>query len=195
MLDHQAKARWHQPASSFSQALSPAVALTVVVIAAGCKGGLGLWGVIGLFVGVGILPAVTYSLTGRLFERHNLPDRWRAHLLAVLFCVAALVCMILQLSAPVTETVVALFIGNVGLLILRRWMDVSGHVSVLTFAVLWVCAVFGVGWTWLLILSPLMVLSRVQLREHSLRDAVIGALLGVATFGCFLGATTWSLIK
>lgn len=195
MLDHQAKTRWQPLASSFSRAFSPAVALTTVVVAAGYKGGLSFWGVAVLFLGVGVLPAVTYKVSGRIFERYALPDKWRAHLLAVLFWVAALVCMILQMSAPITETVVALFAGNVALLILRRWLDVSGHVSVLTFAVLWVGAVFGATWAWLLILSPLMVLSRVKLREHSLGEAIIGALLGVATFGCFLGATTWSLIK
>lgn len=195
MLDHQVKTRWQPLASSFSRAFSPAVALTTVVVAAGFKGGLSLWGVAVLFMGVGVLPAVTYKVSGRIFERYALPDKWRAHLLAVLFWVAALVCMVLQMSAPITETVVALFAGNVALLVLRRWLDVSGHVSVLTFAVLWVWAVFGAAWAWLLVLSPLMVLSRVKLREHSLGEAIIGALLGVATFGCFLGATTWSLIK
>ncbi|EMY36063.1 hypothetical protein D477_001004 [Arthrobacter crystallopoietes BAB-32] len=73
-------------------------------------------------------------------------------------------------------------------------MNASAHVSVITFAALWGTAVFGPALGWLLVLSPMMMVSRTALKEHTWGEALTGALIGIVTFGCFVGATVWSWI-
>ncbi|MGX5718024.1 hypothetical protein [Arthrobacter sp. MAHUQ-56] len=179
-------------ASDFSRALPPAAVLCVVVTAAGAKAELGLWGVLALLMGVAVIPGLIYKRSSSLFARLGLPSHWRTNLVAVLTFAAAVICFLLNLDQPVPATVAALCFGNVGLVFFRRWLNVSAHVSVITFGVLWFSAVFGSSWSWLLVLSPLMLFSRVTAREHSLKEAWAGLALGIATFGCFLGAMTWS---
>jgi len=166
--------------------------LAVLVTLAGLNAGLGLFGAGVLVAGIIGLPGLLYKLAKRPFQRRGFPDRLRIQLLAVLTFAGALVCFLLPLGSPVPLTVAALFVGNAGLVFFRRWLNVSAHVSVTTFGALWVVAVFGEAWAWLLILSPLMMFSRVSLREHTWPEALSGALLGLATFCCFLVAMTWS---
>lgn len=85
-----------------------------------------------------------------------------------------------------------LLLGDLGLACFLRWVNVSAHASVLTFAVLWAVTAYGPGWAWLLVLSPLMIRSRVALRGHTWREALSGAALGVATFGCFIAVLAWT---
>ena len=179
-------------ASGFSQALQPALVLSIVVFAAGVKAELGPWGIAGLLLGVAVVPGLIYKRSGPLFQRLGLPAFWRTNLVAALTFAAAVLCSLLNLAQPVPATVAALCMGNVGLVFFRRWLNVSAHVSVLSFGVLWFSAVFGSSWTWLLMLSPMMVFSRVAAKEHSLKEAWAGLALGIATYGCFLGATAWS---
>lgn len=189
--DHRPGAQL-QASSWFSKLLPPALILTAVVLAAGIKAGLGPVGVVLLFVGIVGVPGAIYKGTKSAFRRRGLPDRWRTNLVAVLMLAGTVVCYLIPLDSPVPVTVGALFLGNAGLVFFRRWLDVSAHVSVITFAVLWAVAIFGEAWVWLLILSPLMMFSRVSLHEHTRREALSGAALGVATFCCFLVAMTWS---
>jgi membrane-associated phospholipid phosphatase len=91
--------------------------------------------------------------------------------------------------------VLGLVAGNGLLALARRWMNASAHVSVTTFAVLWVTDVVGTVFIWLLVLSPMMMLSRTALREHTWREAVAGALLGIVTYCCFVGTKNWSWIS
>lgn len=182
----------HPLAASCSRLLPPALVLAVLVILAGIKAGLEPWGVAALLAGIVGVPGLLYKGSKRPFRERGLPDRLRVQLLAVLMLVGTVACFVLPLPALVPLTVAALFVGNSGLVFFRRWLNVSAHVSVLTFAVLWVVAVFGGAWAPLLILSPVMLWSRVALREHTRREALSGAALGLATFCCFLAAMTWS---
>lgn len=179
-------------ASSYSRLLQPALLLAVLVILAGLKAGMSLMGVAAILAGIVGVPALLYKASKGLFRRWGLPDRARIKLLAVLTLASTIACFVLPLPAPVPLTVAAMFLGNASLAIFRRWLNVSAHVSVVTFTALWVTAMFGGVWAWLLISSPLMMVSRVQLREHTWPEALSGAALGVATFCCFLAATTWS---
>lgn len=192
VTEQQRRARPRPLASSFSGIFSPAVSLSAVIFTAGILGGLGIAGAAALMIGLAVVPGAVYKLSKPVFARAGLPDHRRTHLLAVLYLTGTVLCLVLKPGDPIPATVIALFLGNIGLLLWRRRLDVSGHVSVLTFATLWVSAIFGGAWTWLLILSPLMVISRVALREHTLREALSGASLGLATFCCFAAATTWS---
>lgn len=184
--DHRPETRLATVSRWYCTVLAPAVVLAAVVVTAGITAGLGPGGVLLLLAGIVGVPGLVYKGTKQLFRRRGLPDSLRTTLVAVLMLVGALACYLLPVAPPVPETVTAFLIGNVGLVFFRRWLDVSAHVSVLTFAVLWVAAIFGGAWAWLLVLSPLMMVSRVSLREHTLREALSGAALGVATFGCFL---------
>ena len=179
-------------AASLSRILPPALVLAVLVLLAGLEAGLGLFSAGMLLAGIVGVPGLLYKLAKRPFQRWGLPDRLRIQLLAVLTFAGAVACFLLPLGSPVPLTVAALFLGNAGLVFFRRWLNVSAHVSVITFGALWVMAVFGGAWAWLLILSPLMMFSRVSLREHTWPEALFGALLGTATFCCFLLARTWS---
>lgn len=178
------------PASGWvSRLLPPALVLAAVVVTAGISAGLGPVGVTVLLAGIVGVPGLVYKGTKPLFRRRGLPDGLRVSIVAVLMLVGVVVCYLLPVPPPVPETVAAFLIGNVGLVFFRRWLDVSAHVSVLTFAVLWVAELFGGAWAWLLVLPPLMMLSRVTLRQHTWWEAVSGAALGLVTFCCFLGLT------
>jgi len=164
----------------------------VLVILAGLQAGLGPLGITLLLAGVVVVPGVVYKGTKGMFRRRGIPDSRRTTVVSLLMLAAVVVCFVLPVPAPVPATVTGLLLGNLGLVFFRRWLNVSAHVSVLTFAVLWITATYGAGLAWLLILPPLMILSRVSLGEHTLREALSGAALGLATFGCYLAVGTWS---
>ena len=179
-------------ASAVSRMLPPSLVLAIVVLLSGIKAELGAWGVAALLAGIVVIPVVLYKGSKGFVRRLGLPDRLRVQLLAVLTFTSAVVCFLIPVAEPVPLTVAALFVGNAGLVFFRRWLNVSAHVSVLMFAVLWMIASFGGAWAWLLILPPLMILSRVSLREHTLHEALAGAALGLATFVCFAAVAAWS---
>ncbi|MBF4993249.1 hypothetical protein ITX31_03865 [Arthrobacter gandavensis] len=179
-------------AANLSRVLPPALVLAVLVLLAGLEAGLGIFGAGVLLAAIIGVPGLLYKLVKQPFRRRGLPDGLRVQLLGAATFAGTVACFLLGLDSPVPLTVAALFVGNVGLVFFRRWLNVSAHVSVLTFGALWVVAVFGGAWAWLLILSPLMMFSRVSLREHTWPEAFSGAALGTATFCCFLIAMTWS---
>lgn len=179
-------------AASVSKVLPPALVLAVLVLLAGIEAELGPLGVVALLACIVGIPGTIYKASKRPFHRRGLPDRLRIKILAVLTFTGMVVCFLIPVPSPVPLTVAALFLGNVSLVFFRRWLNVSAHVSVITFAALWVMSTYGGAWAWLLILSPLMIFSRVSLREHTWREALSGASLGLATFCCFLAAMTWS---
>ena len=184
--DPQPTARRSSAARWFSRVLPPALVLAVLVVLSGIAAGLGPAAVLVLLAGVVGVPGAIYRGTKGFFRRRGIPDSRRTALVAALMGAAVVVCYLLPVSAPVPQTVAGLLIGNVGLVFFRRWLDVSAHVSVLTFAVLWTAATYGPLWLGLLVLSPLMMASRISLREHTLKEALSGAALALATFGCFL---------
>ena len=190
--EHRPAAQRSPAASWYSKILPPALVLAALVVAAGIEAGLGPVGVPVLLVCIVGVPGLIYKGTKKFFRRRGIPDSRRTALVAALMLAGAVVCFMLPVPSPVPATVLGLLIGNVGLVFFRRWLDVSAHVSVITFAILWVMATYGMGWAWLLILSPLMIFSRVSLGEHTWREALSGAALGLATFCCFLAVMTWS---
>lgn len=177
----------HRRASKlFSRLLTPALVLVVLLVLAGLSAGLGPLGIAALVAGVGVVPGVIYKGTKPFFRSRGLADHWRTDLVSVLMLLGAVICYLVPVPEPVPSTVTALVFGNAGLAFFRRWLNVSAHVSVLTFGVLWMISVHGLAWAWLLILLPLMLFSRVDLREHTLREALTGTAWGVCTFLCWL---------
>jgi hypothetical protein len=181
-------------AASFSKAFAPAVVLLVVIVLAGVNAGLGPLGVVALALGIIVIPGFTYKKYSLISARLGLPATWRTRVVTILTVVGVVSCALLHVPAPVPATVVGLVAGNAGLALARRWLNASAHVSVITFAVLWGTAVFGPSLGWLLVLSPMMMVSRTALKEHTWGEALAGALIGIVTFGCFVGATNWSWI-
>ena len=182
-------------AASFSKAFAPAVVLLVVIVLAGVNAGLGPLGVVALAVGIIVIPGFTYKKYSLVSARLGLPETWRTRVVTILTVVGVVACALLNVAAPVPATVVGLAAGNAGLALARRWMNASAHVSVITFAALWGTVVFGPALGWLLVLSPVMMVSRTALKEHTWGEALAGALIGTVTFGCFVGATNWSWLE
>jgi hypothetical protein len=181
-------------AANFSKAFSPAGVLLLVVLLAGAKAGLGIVGVSVLAAGIIVIPGLAYKKFPLLTGKLGLSVDLRTTVVTSLTVAGVVACFLFNLPAPVPATVIGFAAGNAGLALARRWMNASAHVSVLTFAVLWVIQVFGPAFAWLLVLSPMMLFSRTALREHTWGEALVGALIGLVTFGCFAGANTWSWI-
>lgn len=148
-------------------------------------------GVTSLIIGFGVLPGVIYKGTKGLFRRIGLEDRWRPRLVTALLFMGTVLCYLIPLADPVPAVLGAMFLGNLGLTFFRRWLNVSAHVFVLTFAVLWVIAVYGPAWMPLLLLLPVMAISRLSLREHTLLETLCGAGWGVGAFALWLAQYWW----
>lgn len=182
----------HALAASFSKAFTPAGVLLLVVVLAGIHAGLGAIGVVVLALGIIVIPGVAYKKFPALAMKLGLATRIRTKVVASLTLAGALACLVLDVPEPVPATAMALVVGNAGLALARLQLNASAHVSVLTFAVFWTITVFGTQFSWLLVLSPMMLVSRTVLREHTWGEALVGALIGIVTFGFFAEANTWS---
>lgn len=169
-----------------SLVLPPALVLVVVLVLAGIHAGLGAVDIVALVMGLGVIPGLIHKGSKGFFRRRGIADHWRTDLVSVLMLAGTVVCYLVPAGEPVPSTAAALVAGNAGLAFFRRWLNVSAHVSVLTFGVLWVIALYGNAWSWLLLLLPVMLFSRVSLREHSWREALSGAAWGLGTFCCWL---------
>lgn len=168
----------------------PALVLVVLLLLAGIRAGMAPVGIIALVIGFGVLPGVIYKGTKGIFRRLGLSDRWRPNLVTALMFAGTVLCYLAPLQEPVPSTVGALFAGNLGLTFFRRWLNVSAHVSVLTFGVLWVITLYGPALSPLLLLLPVMIISRVTTRDHTLRETCVGSAWGLGTFGIWL-AQCW----
>lgn len=176
-------------AAGYSKALTPAGVLLLVAILGGLEAGLGAGGSALLAVGIVGVPGFSYKKFPLLARTFGLPQQWRNNVVIALLLLAAGACALFNVPAPVPATVAGLAVGNAALAAARFRLNASAHVSVLTFGVLWVTAVFGSPFAILLILVPMMMLSRTALREHSWRECAAGAVIGILASGCFVAAS------
>jgi len=73
----------------------------------------------------------------------------------------------------------AVILGLTIITIVNRWIKASIHLATLTSAVLFIGIVYK-GYAFLLLgLIPLLAWSRVKTKEHSVRETVIGTILGI----------------
>lgn len=170
----------------FCIVLAPAVVLAVVLLLAGIRAGLPPAGTALLLAGLGVVPGIVFKGTKGFFRSRGLADHWRTDLVTVLMLAGTVICYLIPVPEPVPATAAALMIGNAGLAFFRRWLNVSAHVSVLLFGLLWTVAVFGNAFVWLLLLLPLMCFTRVSLREHTYAEVLAGTAWGLGTFGVWL---------
>lgn len=176
--------------AGFSKILAPAWVLVLVVLLAGMAAGLGVGGTAVLAAAIVGIPGVTYKKFPLIASACSVPHRWRTRIVALQILIVAAACMLLEVPAPVPATVMGLFGGNVALALARKRLNASAHVSVLTFAVLWAVAVFGPSLAGLLLLVPVMLASRIMLRQHTWAEGLAGMLIGCAVFACFVVANT-----
>lgn len=180
------------PAMAISKVLNPLLILLVILLLAGVEAELNLIEITCLLAGVAVLPGLVYKGSKPLLRTYKIPDYWRLITVTMLMLLATVACFLIPVPQPVPATVLGLFFGNIALAVSRKWFNVSAHVSVLTYGVLWGVYVYGTSAIILLILSPLMIFSRVKLDEHSLPEALLGAAMGLATFGVTLVVRIWS---
>lgn len=91
--------------------------------------------------------------------------------------------------ADMTAMVAAMFASLVPIMVITVWWKVSVHTAVASGAI--VCTAIALG-PWWLLLYPLVAVigwSRVVLRDHTLAQTVVGALVGAATAGLTFWAT------
>jgi membrane-associated phospholipid phosphatase len=182
-----------------TEALSPAVVVVVLLLSVSWQATghdvaatLG-WAVL-LAVFYGVLPMaflVVGARRGR-WDGHWVRDR-EHRTLPLLMCLAsALAGMAVMLLGDAPAALVALawaMISTlVACLVITRWWKVSVHASVAGGAAALVTLIYG---PWMLLLVPLVALvcwSRVMVRDHTVAQVVIGALLGPLVGGVvFLG--------
>jgi hypothetical protein len=180
--------------ATYSKLFAPAFVLLAVVLLGGLEARLGVIGSMILAAGIVGLPGVTYKKFPLFAGALGLQLEWRTKVVVVQTLIGAAACVLLDVQARVTATVVGLAAGNAALAITRFKLNASAHVSVLTFAVLWGTAVFGLLWAYLLVLIPIMLVSRKTLREHSWGEGLAGLLVGGAAFVCFVVANSADLL-
>lgn len=180
-------------AHSFSRLLQPAAVLLVVVVAATAIAGVSHLGTAAIALGAIVLPGVVYKSFPWIARHLGIPVKLRTTVVSLLIVTGTVLVVLFRVPAPVFETLVSLILGNMMLAVARIWLNASAHVSVLTFGVLWWVSELGLAFSWLLVLPLLMAVSRTSLRQHTLTETVVGATIGVATFGVFHGLSIWSL--
>jgi hypothetical protein len=180
--------------ASYSRMFAPAFVLLAVVLLGALEARLGVIGSMILAAAIVGLPGVTYKKFPLFVGALGLPLEWRTKVVIVQTLMGAAACVLLQVPAPVSATVVGLAAGNSALAVARFKLNASAHVSVLTFAVLWGIAVFGPLCAYLLVLVPIMLVSRTTLREHSWGEGFAGLVVGGAAFACFVGADNLDLL-
>lgn len=179
-------------ADAISKAFPPALVLAGIVSFAGFHAGLNIiW--TGLLVLVGVItPGLVYKKSAPIFARFEWPDRYRIFVTAGVSLGVGASTAMMDLPQPVPATMCALFVGNIGLAFARRWLNASAHVSVISFGALWILSNFGPLWIGVLILSPLMMISRVALKQHTANEAFAGLNIGLAAFAFYLIFAIWS---
>jgi hypothetical protein len=179
-------------APSFSRLLPPAAVLLVIIVAAAAKAGLSALGIAAIALGTIVLPGIVYKSLPWIAGSLKIPPKFKTATVSSLIVIGTTLVVLLRVPHPVVGTLASLILGNIMLAGARVWLNASAHVSVLTFGVLWWVLEFGPAFACLLVLPPLMVYSRTSLRQHTLTQAVVGATIGVATFGAYLGISVWS---
>ena len=147
-------------------------------------------GVVGVAGATCAVPGLVYKRFRWIAMRFGIPLKFKIPVVTALIIAGTVGVALLGLSGPLFTTLASLLLGNILLSVARLFLNASAHLSVLTFGVLWWMAAFGPGFTWLLLLPPLMAYSRISLGQHTPAQVTVGAMVGIATFGCFFGLSS-----
>lgn len=171
---------------SFCGLFHPILVLLTVMLAAGAKGQVNPALSVAVCLLSAAVPGAYYKLLPRFRNEQGSPTRrliaitvWNAALMACL--------VVLRMPANFIASLGGLTAGTALLAVGRRHINASAHVAVLTLGICWWIVSFGTSYAWLLVLSPLMMLSRIKIGAHSASETIIGFIVGLASFGAFLG--------
>lgn len=172
---------------SFCRLLHPALVLLTVMLAAGTMERLNPVLSATVCVLSTAVPGAYYKLLPR-FREAPLESPTRRLITITIWNAALVTCLaVLHMPANFTASLGGLSVGTAALALARRHTNASAHVAVLTFGTYWWISSFGTTYAWLLVLSPLMMLSRIKVGAHSASETVVGFMVGLASFGAFLG--------
>lgn len=73
----------------------------------------------------------------------------------------------------------AFVLGLIAVIIINRWIKASIHLAVATSALLLLGIAYKGYFFLLLALIPLLAWSRIKLKEHSLKETIVGSILGI----------------
>ncbi|WP_026536275.1 hypothetical protein [Arthrobacter sp. H14] len=178
------------PARITSIILGPAVCAALMLTGAAVAGGAGTRSTLTAATTVLILP----YLTGWAFKERRLPATWPHRTRSALRHGAAAAVGTAGLfathaagaPAELMQTSITLIAGSVILGLGRAWTNASAHVGMVTLLALWLASSLAPVSVFALLLVPVMVWSRVLLREHTGTQAVSGIVTGIAVFVLYL---------
>jgi len=133
-----------------------------------------------------VMPVVVFIIYGVMmgyFTNFDVSKREQRPLLFSV-CAFAILCYSLFLyffNGPkiLFIDILAVILGLAIIIIVNRWIKASIHLATLTSAVLFIWIVYR-GYTFLLLgLIPLLTWARVETKEHSVRETIIGTILGI----------------
>jgi hypothetical protein len=197
---HDTATRRRRAARLITEVFHPGPLAAVLLIAVAVRnssdmGDLVKWAVVGILFAA-VLPML-YVLRGvrrGRFSDHHVPNREQriVPLLIAAFSVLFGLALMIIMGAPrdLIRLVVAMAIGLIAVTPITRLWKISIHTAVASGTVATLAFLFSPA---LLVLSPIVGLvawARVELRDHT-RAQVIGG----ATFGAAVAATTFSLIR
>jgi membrane-associated phospholipid phosphatase len=171
-----------------TEALAPAVLVAGISVAVAWHSRSPLWGIITAVFASGI--PISYILRGVRrghYSDHHVRVRERrpAVLLFAAASVVAGLVLMMVFHAPreLVALVVAMLAGLALTLAVTHWWKVSFHAAVASGTATTLVLVFG---PWLCLAWPFVVLvtwSRVALRDHTVAQVVVGAILGALAAG------------
>jgi len=133
-----------------------------------------------------ILPVVLFVIVGVVlgyFSNFDVSKREQRPLLfsacaVVIFCY---LIFLLIFNGPkiLFIDLFAVVLGLIVIIVVNKWIKASMHLATLASAVLFIGIVYK-GYTFFLLsLIPLLAWSRVKTKEHSVRETIIGTILGI----------------
>jgi hypothetical protein len=133
-----------------------------------------------------VLPVVLFVIAGVMlgyFSNFDVSKKEQRPLLFS-FCAAVMFCYFLFLfifNGPkiLYVDLFAIVLGLLVIVVVNKWIKASIHLATLTSAVLFIEIIYK-GYTFLLLgLIPLLAWSRVKTKEHSVKETIIGTILGI----------------
>jgi hypothetical protein len=133
-----------------------------------------------------VLPVVLFVIAGVVLGYFSNFDVSRKEQRPLLFsfCAVVMLCYFLFIfifNGPkiLYIDLFAMILGLIVIIFVNKWIKASIHLATLTSAVLFIGIIYK-GYTFLLLgLIPLLAWSRVKTKEHSVKETIIGTILGI----------------
>lgn len=132
-----------------------------------------------------ILAVLTFlKLTGKITDWgiSVRTQRYRLNIVAVVSCTIILLVMHVIENISVFQYTFMLFILTVLFTLLTFFTKISAHTSSITLIGFTLVLIFGIEFWWVFTLIPIVVWARVELKKHTLFQALCGAILTACVF-------------